>query len=87
MEPVTINQKSFENFLAEVNKDLPASEWKITCEKFAPNDPDQNPVEDVWLQAKNFLRKYWRLCRSFKAVKWLFMFFYSRTDIQLLQAE
>ena len=22
------------------------------CERFAPNDPNQNPVEDVWLQAK-----------------------------------
>ncbi|MEG5047103.1 IS630 family transposase, partial [Microcoleus sp. B4-C1] len=37
--------------------------------------PQQNPVEDIWLQAKNFLRKYWYLCRSFKIVKFLFEFF------------
>lgn len=66
--------KEFREFLAKVNEELPASEWKVTCEKFAPNDPDQNPVEDVWLQAKNFLRQYWRLCRSFEIAKWLFMF-------------
>jgi hypothetical protein len=36
---------------------------------------EQNPVEDVWLQAKNFLRKYWHLCKSFSVIKWLFKFF------------
>nr|ACG63860.1 unknown [Planktothrix rubescens] len=39
------------------------------------NAPQQNPVEDIWLQAKNFLRKYWYLCRSFKIIKFLFEFF------------
>jgi transposase len=38
--------------------------WSITCILFAPNPPQQNPVEDIWLQAKKFLRKYWYLCRS-----------------------
>ena len=66
--------KSIREFLSETNKDLPPSEWKIHCERFAPNDPDQNPVEDVCLQAKNFIRKYWYLCRNFKIVKWLFIF-------------
>ena len=36
----------------------------------------QNPVEDIWLQAKNFLRKYWYLCKSFWAIKKLFQLFY-----------
>jgi transposase len=48
---------------------------KINCILFAPNAPQQNPVEDVWLQAKNFLRKYWHLCQSFRAIKVLFEFF------------
>jgi putative transposase len=65
--------KVVREFLSETNKELPASEWKIHCENFAPNDPNQNPVEDVWLQAKNFVRKYWYLCRNFKIVKWLFV--------------
>jgi len=25
------------------------SEWLIRCELFAPNAPEQNPVEDIWL--------------------------------------
>ncbi|MFN5514781.1 MAG: IS630 family transposase, partial [Cyanobacteriota bacterium] len=40
------------------------------------NAPEQNPVEDVWLQVKNFLRKYWYLCNSFAIMKWLFCFFF-----------
>jgi len=65
--------KDIQEFLSEANQDLPPSEWKITCERFAPNAPEQNPVEDVWLHAKNFLRKYWYLCRSFKIIKMLFV--------------
>jgi transposase len=42
----------------------------------APNAPQQNPVEDIWLPAKNFLRNYWYLCRSFKIVKFLERVFY-----------
>ncbi|MEG4116163.1 IS630 family transposase [Microcoleus sp. N9_B4] len=65
----------FRDFLLEVNADKEPDEWSITCILFAPNAPQQNPVEDIWLQAKNFLRKYWYLCRSFKIVKFLFEFF------------
>ena len=32
----------------------------------------QNPIEDVWLQAKRFVREYYPLCKSFAAVKRLF---------------
>ena len=65
----------FRDFLLEVNADNKSDDWPITCILFAPNAPQQNPVEDIWLQAKNFLRKYWYLCRSFKIVKFLFEFF------------
>ncbi len=63
------------NFLAQVNHGYEESKWQFTCILFAPNCPEQNPVEDVWLQAKNFLRKSWHLCKSFAVVKWLFNFF------------
>ena len=43
--------------------------------KFAPNTPEQNPVEDIWLQTKNFMIAFDYLCSSFKIVKWLFEFF------------
>ena len=44
-------------YLNKVNEDLEEKNWKITCLLFAPNAPEQNPVEDVWLRGKNFLRK------------------------------
>jgi hypothetical protein len=42
--------------------------------KFAPNTPEQNPVEDIWLQTKNFMIAFDYLFSSFKIVKWLFEF-------------
>lgn len=65
------------DFLAIMNAGHEASQWQFTCILFAPNAPEQNPVEDVWLQAKNFLRRLWHLCKSFSLVKWLFQFFTS----------
>lgn len=59
-------------YLDSVNKDLGEDEWKITCMSFAPNDPEQNPVEDIWLQAKNCVREFYYLCKSFSSVKKLF---------------
>ena len=50
--------------------------WSITCILFAPNAPQENPVEDIWLPAKNFLKKYGYLCRSFKIVNFLERVFY-----------
>ena len=67
----------FRDYLAQINNELAPDQWRLTCVLFAPNAPQQNPIEDVWLQAKNFLRKYWHLCRSFKAVKILFDLFTS----------
>ena len=62
-------------FLAQLNSELPEDEWKITCVRLAPNAPQQNPVEDIWLQAKQFVRKYARLSEKFKSVKLLFRLF------------
>ena len=46
--------------------------WKITCIRFAPNAPEQNPIEDVWLKAKRFVREFYSLCSSFAIAKRLF---------------
>lgn len=67
--------KEFREYLNDINKNLSEEEWQIICTKFAPNAPEQNPVEDIWLQGKNWLRKFYHLCKSFKVVKWLFKFF------------
>ena len=62
----------FKVYLDNLNQGLNENEWKVTCIRFAPNDPTQNPVEDVWLQAKNFVREFYHLCKSFPNVKRLF---------------
>lgn len=59
-------------FLAQINGERPEEEWKMTLVRLAPNAPEQNPVEDVWLQAKQFVRRYARMCRKFRSVKLLF---------------
>jgi len=60
------------DYLALTNRELDELSWKITCIRFAPNDPKQNPIEDIWLQAKRFIREFYHLCKSFAAVKFFF---------------
>jgi transposase len=69
------DSKEFREYLKGINKNLSEEEWQIICTKFAPNAPEQNPVEDIWLQGKNWLRQFYHLCKSFKVVRWLFKFF------------
>ena len=75
------------DFLAAANDQYDPEHRQINCILFAPNSPEQNPVEDVWLQAKNFVRKFWHLCKSFNVVKWLFKFFtnHQKFDFPKLQ--
>lgn len=63
-------------YLEEVNHGLAPQDWKITCELFAPNAPEQNPVEDIWLKGKNHLRKYFSENRTFAQVKKSFYSFF-----------
>ena len=42
---------------------------------FAPNAPEQNPVEDVWLRGRNFLRKHFNENNTFHKVKMSFLNF------------
>lgn len=51
-------------FLNSVNQGLPVEQWKIHCIRFAPNCPEQNPIEDVWLQAKTWVRRFCALIPS-----------------------
>lgn len=66
--------KELRKYLALVNDGLPSDQWAVECIRLAPHAPEQNPVEDVWLQAKQFIRAFYRLCQSFAAVKYLFEF-------------
>lgn len=67
--------KEMKEYLTEINRGLEISERPIHCEILAPNAPDQNPVEDIWLKAKNLLRQFWYKLNSLALVKWLFEFF------------
>ncbi len=51
--------QEFREYLKRVNQGKTEQEWIIKCIKLAPNAPEQNPIEDVWLQGKEMLRKYW----------------------------
>ena len=83
MVPANKRSAELKTYLQAVNQDSKPDTWAITCTRFAPNAPEQNrsadahgvsPVEDVWLQAKRFIRGYYHLCTSFAVVKFLFKF-------------
>lgn len=61
-------------YLQAVNQNLTEDFWAITCTRFAPMPLQQNSVEDIWLQAKQFIRICYHLCKSFAVVKFLFEF-------------
>jgi transposase len=61
-----------QEYLEGVNWQRARKDWRVTCTLFAPNAPEQNPIEDVWLKAKQYVRKHWRMCQSFKDVMRLF---------------
>lgn len=64
--------QQIKDYLDSLNNTLEKEEWLITCERFAPNAPQQNPVEDIWLQAKTMIREFYFFCHSFSAIKALF---------------
>lgn len=65
-------------YLREVNGDRPEAEWRIHCLQFAPHAPEQNPMEDVWLGAKNHVRKMWDKLLTFLDVTQYFTTFVDR---------
>ncbi|MCB1822906.1 MAG: transposase, partial [Candidatus Competibacteraceae bacterium] len=69
------HSKEMQAFLGQINAGLEEKDWKVTCIVFAPNAPEQNPVEDVWLRGKNFLRKHFNENNTFHKVKMSFLNF------------
>ncbi|HCM76569.1 MAG TPA: hypothetical protein DIS90_09320 [Cytophagales bacterium] len=61
--------RAVRRYLEEVNQGLDEKDWKVTCWLFAPHAPEQNPVEDVWLRGKNYLRKHFHQNTTFQQVK------------------
>ena len=64
--------QEFRDFLAEVNY---GDDWQIHCLRFAPYAPQENPIENIWGQAKQLLRQLHQRCRSFNFTKKLFELF------------
>ena len=62
--------------LLEQNEGKEQKDWLITCELFAPYAPEENPVEGIWLQVKNFIRRFHYLCTRFSIMKKLFQLFF-----------
>jgi transposase len=68
--------KEMQQFLVQENQDKDPESWSITCCLFAPYGSKENPVEAIWLQVKNFIRRFYYLCHNFSIVKRLFQFFF-----------
>jgi putative transposase len=66
--------KEMKAYLEEINQGKERDEWPLTCVLFAPNARQQNPVEDIWLHAKTWVRKFGKRLSSFALVKWFFNF-------------
>jgi transposase len=73
---------AMKEFLAQVNEGLAEEDWRITLCRFAPNAPEQNPVEDVWLAAKNHLRRSFAQNKTFDQVKAAFCGFLQHFSLQ-----
>jgi len=63
---------AIQDYLEGVNHGHARDTWPVTCVQFAPHAPEQNPIENVWLQAKTFVRKHWYECATFQQVTALF---------------
>ena len=55
-------------YLRKLNGDRPEQERRIHLEYFTANAPEQNPMEDVWLAGKTWLRRHWYLLETFQEV-------------------
>lgn len=63
-------------FLAQINPgETDPDQWRIHGVRFAPNCPQQNPIEDIWLQAKTWARRSFQSILSFAHLKWVFTWF------------
>ena len=67
------HQQAMRDFLQTIHADLPPQEWKIDCTRLAPYTPQENPVEDLWLKGKTFVRTHALLTTCFEQIKDLFV--------------
>ena len=58
------HQQAMRDFLQALQADQAPNEWKIDGTRLAPYAPQENPVEDLWLKGKTFVRTHalWTTC-------------------------
>lgn len=55
-------------WLTEINAGWAPEEWPVTCIAFAPHDPTQNPIEEVWRQGKIAIQQQRLAAKTFQSV-------------------
>jgi transposase len=66
-------------FLERENGGHQPEDWPITCINFAPHDPTQNPIEEVWHQGKTAVQQLRLVAQKFQQVVDAFEQFLERT--------
>jgi len=86
--------KRFEVSWKRLTRPYHSRNGKYTANAKAPNCPEQNPIEDIWLQVKTWVcsrsvskRHFCALIPSFLYLKWMFEWFIRHTtfDFATLQ--
>lgn len=68
--------EEMKKFLTLQNHEKERKDWSIICERLPTYAPEENPVEGIWLQLKNFIRRFHYRCNSFATVKRLVEIFF-----------
>lgn len=66
-------QQAMRDFLETIQANRPPDEWKVCCMRLAPYTPQENPVEDIWLKGKTFVRTHAWWTTRFEQIKDLFV--------------
>lgn len=64
---------AIKEYLQEINDNSLPEQNPLFLIQFAPNAPEQNPVEAIWLKGKTFIREHFHLTATFADVKRLFV--------------
>lgn len=73
--------KKVREFLTQINGDVPEAERKIQIEWLPTASPQLNPVEDIWLKGKTFLRRNSLEFNTFAQVKNAFVEHLNTADL------
>ena len=74
-------------YLHQINGDRSETEHRIHLIQFAPYAPGQNPMEDVWLAAKNAVRQAWYRLETFRQMNQVFTHVIECTTFQFHKFE